>query len=107
MAVMLNGPKADGKTFTLNIRIYRPERGARPAAGKFGAASPHRTARRRLRMRRSASPIALFVKMLTGNAGIRDILFSDDVSVEGSKLDLLGFFALLDRPNETFNIVTP
>ena len=50
---------------------------------------------------------ALFVKMLTGNAGIRDILFSDDVSVEGSKLDLLKFFAMLDRPNETFNVVTP
>jgi alkyl sulfatase BDS1-like metallo-beta-lactamase superfamily hydrolase len=50
---------------------------------------------------------ALFVKMLTGVAGIREILFSDDVSVDGSKLDLLKFFALLDRPNETFNIVTP
>ena len=45
--------------------------------------------------------------MLTGRAGVREILFSDDVSVEGSKLGLLQFFALLDRPNETFNIVTP
>ena len=49
----------------------------------------------------------LFVKMLTGGAGIRDILFSDDVSVEGSKLDLLQFFALLDQPDPVFNIVTP
>ena len=50
---------------------------------------------------------ALFVKMLTGQAGIREVLFSDDVSVEGSKLDLVKFFALLDRPDSAFNIVTP
>jgi alkyl sulfatase BDS1-like metallo-beta-lactamase superfamily hydrolase len=49
----------------------------------------------------------LFIKMLTGSAGIRDILFSDEVSVEGSKLDLLKFFALLEQPDPTFNIVTP
>jgi alkyl sulfatase BDS1-like metallo-beta-lactamase superfamily hydrolase len=45
--------------------------------------------------------------MLTGGAGIRDILFSDEVSVEGSKIDLLRFFGLLEQPNATFNIVTP
>ncbi len=32
---------------------------------------------------------------------------SDDVEFEGSQLDLLRFFSLLDMPSETFNIVTP
>jgi alkyl sulfatase BDS1-like metallo-beta-lactamase superfamily hydrolase len=45
--------------------------------------------------------------MLTGNAGIRETLFSDDVSVDGSTVDLMRFFALLDTPDDVFNIVTP
>lgn len=49
----------------------------------------------------------LFIKMLTGKAGVRDILFSDDLDIEGSKIDLIRFFALFDKPNGTFNIVTP
>ena len=35
------------------------------------------------------------------------MLFSDDLAVEGSRLDLLAFFSLLDRPDGTFPIVTP
>ena len=49
----------------------------------------------------------LFLGMLTDRVGIRETLFSDEVSVDGSALDLLGFFALLDRPDETFNIIEP
>jgi alkyl sulfatase BDS1-like metallo-beta-lactamase superfamily hydrolase len=106
MAVMLNGPKADGKNFTLNIEFtdlgetYVLELDNAVLHQRSGAAATDANATVRI-----THP--LFVKMLTGDAGIRDILFSDEVSVEGSKLDLLQFFALLDRPNETFNIVTP
>jgi alkyl sulfatase BDS1-like metallo-beta-lactamase superfamily hydrolase len=106
MAAMLNGPKADGKAFTLNIEFtdlgktyvlelenaVLHQREGRPAANANATV-------------RITHP--LFVKMLTGGAGIRDILFSDDVSVEGSKLDLLQFFGLLDQPDPVFNIVTP
>ncbi|MDO6823069.1 alkyl/aryl-sulfatase [Marinobacter sp. 1_MG-2023] len=49
----------------------------------------------------------LFVDILTGEAGLKDMLFSDDISFEGSKLDLLGFFSMLDKPEGKFNIVTP
>jgi len=106
MAVMLNGPKAEGKTFALNIEftdlqevhVLQLENSVlHHRTGQADAAADAT-----IRITRP-----LFFMMLTGEAGIRDILFSDDVSVEGSKLDLLGFFALLDRPNETFNIVTP
>ena len=67
---------------------------------RVGAANPEANATVRITH-------ALFLDMLTGQAGVRDTLFSDDVSVEGSTLDLLGFFSLLDRPDETFDIVTP
>jgi alkyl sulfatase BDS1-like metallo-beta-lactamase superfamily hydrolase len=49
----------------------------------------------------------LYLRMLTGTAGLKDTLFSDELSVEGSRLDLIGFFGLFDKPDGTFNIVTP
>ena len=106
MAVMLNGPKADGKTFTLNINftdlnenyvlelenaVLRQRQGEPSADADATIYITH----------------ALFVQMLTGGAGASDILFSDDISIEGSKLGLAKFFALLDRPEGSFNIVTP
>jgi alkyl sulfatase BDS1-like metallo-beta-lactamase superfamily hydrolase len=49
----------------------------------------------------------LFLRMLTGTAGLKDTLFSDQLEVEGSRLDLVGFFRLFDKPEGKFNIVTP
>jgi alkyl sulfatase BDS1-like metallo-beta-lactamase superfamily hydrolase len=106
MAVMLNGPKADGKEFTLNIvftdldEAYTLQLENAVLHHRQGDPDPDANATVRI-----THP--LFLKMLTGGAGIRDILFSDEVSVEGSRLDLVRFFSLLERPNETFNIVTP
>jgi alkyl sulfatase BDS1-like metallo-beta-lactamase superfamily hydrolase len=42
-----------------------------------------------------------------GQAGLADLLLSDDIELEGSKLDLLKFFSLFDKPEGKFNIVTP
>ncbi len=49
----------------------------------------------------------LFVDILIGEAGLKEMLFSDEISFEGSKLDLLSFFSMLDKPEGKFNIVTP
>ncbi len=49
----------------------------------------------------------LFVDMLVGHAGIKDTLFSDELSIEGSTLDLISFLRLFDKPDSQFNIVTP
>jgi alkyl sulfatase BDS1-like metallo-beta-lactamase superfamily hydrolase len=35
------------------------------------------------------------------------MIFSDELAVEGSRLDLLSFFSLLERPDGAFPIVTP
>ncbi|MDL0432287.1 alkyl sulfatase dimerization domain-containing protein [Marinobacter sp. TBZ242] len=49
----------------------------------------------------------MFVDILIGDAGLKELLFSDDIRFEGSKLDLIGFFSMLDKPDGRFNIVTP
>lgn len=49
----------------------------------------------------------LFVDLLIGNAGLSDLLFSDDISFEGSKLELISFFGMLDKPEGRFNVVVP
>lgn len=49
----------------------------------------------------------LFIKMTIGKAGIKDTILSDDLKIEGSKLDLIRFFTLFEKPKGIFNIVTP
>lgn len=49
----------------------------------------------------------LFVKILIGKAGIKNTLFSDELSVDGNIIDLVSFFRLFDTPAGNFNIVTP
>ena len=36
-----------------------------------------------------------------------EMIFSDELAVEGSRLELLSFFSLLDPPDGNFAIVTP
>ena len=50
---------------------------------------------------------AFWIKLVTKQASIRDLIFSDDLDVEGDRLKLVSFFSLLDDPNEAFPIVTP
>ncbi len=49
----------------------------------------------------------LFVDIMIGKAGIKELLRSDALQVEGSMLDLLKFFSLLGESNDNFDIVTP
>jgi len=49
----------------------------------------------------------MFIQMLTGKAGLKDMLLSDELELEGSKLDLIKFFSLFEAPEGRFNIVTP
>jgi len=47
-----------------------------------------------------------FLQMLTGGAGAKDLLLSDQTKIEGSRIDLGRFFALLDKAPGNFPIVT-
>ena len=106
MAVMFNGPKAEGKELVINIDFtdigenYVMSVENSVLHHRMGEADPAANATIRLTHE-------LFLKILMGEAGVRDTLFSDQMALEGSKLDLVSFFALLDAPEAMFNIVEP
>jgi alkyl sulfatase BDS1-like metallo-beta-lactamase superfamily hydrolase len=50
---------------------------------------------------------ALFLRLGTGAVGLRELVFSDDLDVDGSRPALLSFFGVLDAPDPNFAIVTP
>jgi alkyl sulfatase BDS1-like metallo-beta-lactamase superfamily hydrolase len=49
----------------------------------------------------------LFLKMVTGQVGLQEMIFSDDLDVDGSRPALLSFFGLIDPVDGNFPIVTP
>jgi len=49
----------------------------------------------------------LFLQIMTRQANARALLSADDLSIEGSRLDLLSFLSMLQPPAPAFNIVTP
>ena len=49
----------------------------------------------------------LYLRLNMGTAGLRETLFSDQLNVDGSRLALLRFMRLFDKPSGTFAIVTP
>jgi alkyl sulfatase BDS1-like metallo-beta-lactamase superfamily hydrolase len=106
MAVRLNGPAAEDVELSVNIVLtdlgesYLLEIGN--AVLHHRTSSPDVIADARLKMTHG-----LFIRMLTGKAGLKDLLLSDELELEGSKLDLLKFFSLFDKPEGRFNVVTP
>lgn len=49
----------------------------------------------------------LFLKMVTGQAGLKDTLFGDELEINGSRLKLLGLMTAIEKPDGTFALVTP
>jgi alkyl sulfatase BDS1-like metallo-beta-lactamase superfamily hydrolase len=107
MATRLNGPKAAeqepltlnfvftdaGETHVLNLEnavLHHWQRDADPSA----AATVNLTR-------------ALFLRLGTGQVGLKDFIFSDELDVDGSRTALLSFFRLLDPVEGNFPIVTP
>lgn len=106
MGAMLDPEKAEGKDYVIAIEFT--DIGEKHVLEIENTVLHHRTGE----PRRPANATirithSLFIRLLTRDAGVRETLFSDEVSVEGSTLDLVGFFGLLDQPDEVFNIVTP
>ena len=105
MATQLNGEKADGENYVINILItdsnknFVLEVGNSVLRHKEAPAAEHANAS--IKISRD-----LFVKAILGNISIGELL-GDDVTIEGSKLALIGFFGLFDKPVNGFNIVTP
>jgi alkyl sulfatase BDS1-like metallo-beta-lactamase superfamily hydrolase len=106
MAARLNGPKAEGKRMTLNFvftdlgETYVLDLENSVLHHHLRAADPN--AATTVRLTRD-----FLVALVSGQAGLREMIFSDDLQVEGSRITLLSFFSLLDRPDGSFPIVTP
>jgi alkyl sulfatase BDS1-like metallo-beta-lactamase superfamily hydrolase len=106
MAVRLNGEDADGKRYTFNFvftdvgetHVLEVEN----AVLHHRRADPVPDADATVRLTRD-----LLVQLGTGQAGLKDLVMSDALQVDGSRLKLLGFLSLLDTPDPTFPIVTP
>jgi len=106
MAVRLNGPDADGET--LSVKFIFTDLGESYLLDVHNAVLHHRPAGPE-----TPSDAALrlthemFLNILTGQAGIKELLLSDEIQMEGSKVGLLRFFSLFDKPEGRFDIVTP
>lgn len=106
MATRVNGPKADGKhikvnfvftdsgqTFVLEVKngvLHHYERDSDDDADAT------------LTLTRD-----FWIRLLTKQAGIVELLATGDYEIEGSRLQVLALFGLLEEPDERFNIVTP
>ena len=106
MAVRLNGPEAESKSIT--IKIVFTDLNESYLLSLNNSVLRHK----KVAMGTQADATLnltqpLLVDIITGKAGIKDTLFGDDLSVDGSKLDLISFFSLLQQPKGNFNIVTP
>jgi alkyl sulfatase BDS1-like metallo-beta-lactamase superfamily hydrolase len=106
MAARLNGPKAEGRVMIVNLVFT--DLGVthvlelKNSVLRHYKRDPHPDANATLKITHD-----MYLRMVTGRVGLKDTLFSDDLKIEGSRLDLVGFFRLFDKPDGTFNIVTP
>jgi alkyl sulfatase BDS1-like metallo-beta-lactamase superfamily hydrolase len=106
MAARVDGARAAGKQLTLNFiftdlgesYVLTLENGVLHHARR----DPDPNASVSVRLTHD-----FLLELATQQAGLREMLFSDALAVDGSRLDLLAFFSLLDRPAGTFPIVTP
>ena len=105
MAAGLDGPTADGKNLKVNLVLSDINESyvlwIENAVLHYKKAAPATDANATLTLTKS-----IFIKMMAGTAGVKDTLLSDDLKIDGSKIDLARFFGLIDKAPGTFAIVT-
>ena len=105
MAVRLKGPDAEGKDLTVNL-VFTDLKESYVLNIKNSVLHHHAGSDPKANATLNLTH-EIYLKMLTGTAGIKDTLMSDDLQVQGSRLDLVRFFSLFEKPLGNFNIVTP
>ncbi|MCX2981080.1 MBL fold metallo-hydrolase [Halieaceae bacterium IMCC14734] len=106
MAVRLNGPEAEG--VELRLKMVFTDSGESYLLTVENSVLRHRRARPDDKANTTLTlTYDLFLDMALKTASLKDTLLSDDLSIDGSKLDLVRFFSLQDQPQGVFNIVTP
>jgi alkyl sulfatase BDS1-like metallo-beta-lactamase superfamily hydrolase len=106
MAVRLDGPAADGKHLKFNFVFS--DAGETHVVELENAVLHHRQGQpagdvdATVHLTRE-----LLVRLATGEAGLKDVVMSDALQVEGSRLKLLSLLSMLEKPDGRFPIVTP
>lgn len=106
MAVRLNSEKAEGEKLRVNFYFTDIEENHvlyvenSVLHHRIAPLDPQATATIRLTH-------ALYLNLAIGIVSAKDALLSDDFQIEGSKLDAISFFAMIDRPTGNFNIIEP
>ncbi|MBK7315198.1 alkyl/aryl-sulfatase [Candidatus Aalborgicola defluviihabitans] len=105
MAAGLDGPAADGKNLKVNLVLSDIKESyvlwIENAVLHYKKAAPDTDANATLTLTKS-----IFIKMMAGTAGVKDTLLSDDLKIDGSKIDLVRFLGLIDKAPGNFAIVT-
>ena len=105
MAAGIDGPKAEGMALKVNLVFsdlgdsYVVDLGN--AVMHFHKAPPATDANATLTLTKP-----FFLQMMTGGAGAKDLLLSDQTKIDGSKIDLARFLGLIDKAPGRFAIVT-
>lgn len=106
LTVQLDAEKAEGQQLTVNLVFTDIEESfvlnVSNSVLHYQQAEPVESADATLRLSHD-----LFIDMLVGDAGVKEMLTSDQLSVEGSTLKLLKFFSMLGKAPGDFNIVEP
>ena len=106
LSVRLDGEKAEGERLVLNVLFTDQQKNfvltVRNSVMHYKESPAAANADVSIALSKN-----LFVDILLGQAGIQQLLTTDDLAVEGSVLKLLKFFSLLGESNDNFNIVTP
>lgn len=105
MAARLNGLRAEGEDFRVNFNFT--DLGQNHHIWIENAVMHHK----RAPVSQAADVTLnisheLLLKISVEAVGIKDTLMSDDLNIDGSRLDLLRFFRLFDKPAGKFAIVT-
>jgi len=103
MTANLDGPKADGLTLSVNLDFS--DVGVSHHLWIENAVLHHRPGKSDAADATLVLTKPFFLRMVTGQAGAKDLLLSKEVKVRGSKIALGRFFSLLDKHDGTFPIV--
>jgi alkyl sulfatase BDS1-like metallo-beta-lactamase superfamily hydrolase len=106
MAAQLNGPDAHGIEMIINFTFTDLDEthvlSLKNSVLRHRRGEPDPDANATLNITHE-----LFLDLALGSASAKDLIFSDQLSIEGSKIDLARFFALQDKVAANFSIVTP
>jgi alkyl sulfatase BDS1-like metallo-beta-lactamase superfamily hydrolase len=106
MSVRIDGPQADGKRYLFNFVFTDLDEThvleLDNAVLHHRRGEPVADADATVRLTRD-----LLIRLGIGEAGLKDLVMSDALEVEGSRLKLLSFLSLIERPDGRFPIVTP